>query len=84
MPADFKNALTESRMRYCRWVFLAAAAWNAFPAGAVLFLFTNAMFRMCALAPEFKTHRSRVESGYGRTAVALLRDPQHFATRKGN
>ena len=46
MPGDFKNAFTESRMRYYRWVFLAAAAWNAFAAGAVLFLFTNAMFRM--------------------------------------
>jgi fatty acid desaturase len=35
-----------------------------------------------ALAPEFRTHGSSVESGYGRTALALLQDPQHFATRK--
>jgi fatty acid desaturase len=35
-----------------------------------------------ALAPEFQAHGSKVESGYGRTAVALLRDPQHFSTRK--
>jgi hypothetical protein len=35
-------------MRYYLWVFLAAAAWNAFAAGAVLFLFTNAMFFECA------------------------------------
>jgi hypothetical protein len=46
MPSDFKKALTESRMRYYRRVFLAAAAWNAFAAGAVLFLLTNRMFRM--------------------------------------
>jgi hypothetical protein len=36
----------ESRMVYYRWMFLAAAAWNAFAAGAVLFLLTNAVFRM--------------------------------------
>jgi hypothetical protein len=32
-----------------------------------------------ALTPEFQTHGSNVESGYGRTAGMLLRDPQHFA-----
>jgi hypothetical protein len=32
-------------MRYYRRMFLAAAAWNAFAAGAVLFLLTNAKFR---------------------------------------
>jgi hypothetical protein len=36
----------ESRERYYRWMFLAAAAWNVFAAGAVLFLLTNAEFRM--------------------------------------
>jgi hypothetical protein len=46
MPSDFKHALREPRMRYYRWLFLAAAAWNAFAAGAVLFLLTNAVFRM--------------------------------------
>jgi fatty acid desaturase len=35
-----------------------------------------------ALAPEFKTHGSNVESGYGRTAVALLQVPQHFRRAK--
>ena len=46
MPSDFKHALTESRMRYYCWLFLAAAAWNALAAGAVLFLLTNAAFRI--------------------------------------
>jgi hypothetical protein len=46
MPSNLEGALTESRMRYYRWMFLAAAAWNAFAAGAVLFLLTNATFRM--------------------------------------
>ena len=46
MPGNLEGALMESRMRYYRWMFLAAAAWNAFAAGAVLFLLTNAAFRM--------------------------------------
>jgi hypothetical protein len=46
MHSDFNYALTESRLRYYRWLFLAAAAWNTFAAGAVLFLLTNAAFRM--------------------------------------
>jgi hypothetical protein len=46
MPSNLEGTLTESRMRYYRWMFLAAAAWNAFAAGAVLFLLTNATFRM--------------------------------------
>jgi hypothetical protein len=46
MPSNLEGALMESRMRYYRWMFLAAAAWNAFAAGAVLFLLTNAEFRM--------------------------------------
>ncbi len=45
MPSDFERALTESRTRYYRALFLASAAWNALAAGAVLFLLTNAMFR---------------------------------------
>jgi hypothetical protein len=35
----------ESRMRYYRWMFLAAAAWNAFAAGAVVFIFKKSEFR---------------------------------------
>jgi hypothetical protein len=46
MPSNLDGALMQSRMRYYRWMFLAAAAWNAFAAGAVLFLLTNAIFRM--------------------------------------
>jgi hypothetical protein len=46
MPGNLEGALMESRMRYYRWMFLAAAAWNAFAAAAVLFLLTNAAFRM--------------------------------------
>jgi hypothetical protein len=46
MPRDLERARTESRMRYYRWMFLAAAAWNALAAGAVLFLLTNATFRI--------------------------------------
>lgn len=37
-----------------------------------------------ALALDFQSHRSNVESGYGRTAVTLLRDPRHFAPQKEN
>ena len=37
-----------------------------------------------ALAPEYQTHGSNVETGYCRTAVALLQDPQHIAPRKEN
>ena len=73
MPGDFKNAFTESRMRYYRWVFLAAAAWNAFAAGAGLFLFTNAMFRMCALrarVPKSREQRGKWLWPYRRGAAA--------------
>jgi hypothetical protein len=45
MPGDSERALTESRTRYYRALFLASAVWNALAAGAVLFLLTNAMFR---------------------------------------
>jgi len=45
MPSDSERALTESRTRYYRALFLASAVWNALAAGAVLFLLTNAMFR---------------------------------------
>jgi fatty acid desaturase len=34
-----------------------------------------------ALATEYQEHQSNVESGYGRTALTLLRDPRHFAPR---
>ncbi len=34
-----------------------------------------------ALATELRAHRSNVESGYGRTALVLLRDPRHFAPK---
>jgi fatty acid desaturase len=37
-----------------------------------------------ALAHEFQTHGSNLEIGYGRTAAALLQDPQHFALRNNN
>jgi hypothetical protein len=46
MASDFEHLLTESRTRYYHALFLAAAAWNAFAAGAALFLLTNAKFRM--------------------------------------
>jgi hypothetical protein len=45
MPGDFERVPTESRTRYYRGLFLAAAAWNAFAAGAVLFLLTDTKFR---------------------------------------
>jgi fatty acid desaturase len=34
-----------------------------------------------ALAADYQAHRSNVESGYGRTALVLLRDPRHFAPK---
>ncbi len=34
-----------------------------------------------ALAADYEAHQSNVGSGYGRTALALLRDPRHFAPR---
>ncbi|MGA2095510.1 MAG: fatty acid desaturase [Candidatus Acidiferrum sp.] len=34
-----------------------------------------------ALSPEFQAHHSNVANGYGRTAVHLLKDPQHFASK---
>jgi fatty acid desaturase len=34
-----------------------------------------------ALVTNFETHDSNVESGYGRTALVLLRDPRHFAPK---
>lgn len=35
-----------------------------------------------ALSLEFEEHHSNVANGYGRTALALLRDPRHFASRE--
>jgi fatty acid desaturase len=32
-----------------------------------------------ALEPDYEAHQSSVKQGYGRTALVLLRDPQHFA-----
>jgi fatty acid desaturase len=32
-----------------------------------------------ALAPEYFSHGSNLEAGYGHTALVLLRDPRHFA-----
>lgn len=34
-----------------------------------------------ALAADLRAHQSNVESGYGRTALTLLRDPRHFAPK---
>lgn len=34
-----------------------------------------------ALAPEFQAHHSSVANGYGRTALSLLKDPRHFASK---
>lgn len=34
-----------------------------------------------ALASDYQAHQSNVENGYGRTALVLLRDPQHFAQK---
>jgi len=34
-----------------------------------------------ALSPEFQAHQSNVANGYGRTALNLLKDPQHFASK---
>jgi len=34
-----------------------------------------------ALATDLREHHSNVESGYGRTALVLLRDPRHFAPK---
>jgi fatty acid desaturase len=37
-----------------------------------------------ALAADYRTHQSNVENGYGRTALVLLRDPHHFASKQSN
>ena len=34
-----------------------------------------------ALAADLQVHQSNVDSGYGRTALVLLRDPRHFAPK---
>jgi hypothetical protein len=52
MPSSFEGALTASRMRYYRWMFLAAAAWNIFASGAVLFLLTNPAVRISKRIPN--------------------------------
>ena len=35
-----------------------------------------------ALAADLQVHQSNMENGYGRTALALLRDPRHFAPKE--
>jgi hypothetical protein len=45
MAIEAAVALADLRARYYRAVFLAAAVWNAFSAGAVLFLLTSGNFR---------------------------------------
>jgi fatty acid desaturase len=34
-----------------------------------------------ALSTDYQAHQSNVENGYGRTAMVLLRDPRHFASK---
>ncbi len=34
-----------------------------------------------ALTPDYQAHESNVANGYGRTALTLLRDPRHFASK---
>jgi|SRR5271169_5138705 hypothetical protein len=45
MVSESAYATADSRAPYYRLLFLAAAAWNALSAGAVLFLLTRAKFR---------------------------------------
>jgi fatty acid desaturase len=35
-----------------------------------------------ALAPQYLSHGSTLDTGYGHTALTLLRDPRHFAPRQ--
>lgn len=45
MGAESNSMLSSARASYYRWLFLAAAVWNAVSAGAVLLILTNAKFR---------------------------------------
>jgi hypothetical protein len=45
MGAESNAGVAGARTSYYRWLFLAAALWNALSAGAVLFILTNAKFR---------------------------------------
>jgi hypothetical protein len=45
MAIEAAVVFADSRARYYRFVFFMAAVWNAFSAGAVLFLLTSANFR---------------------------------------
>ena len=46
MLNDSMPLRSPSRGPYYRWMFLAAATWNALAAAAILFLFTKAKLRM--------------------------------------
>ena len=45
MDAESNAGVGRARTNYYRWLFVAAALWNAISAGAVLFLLTNPKFR---------------------------------------
>ena len=87
MPSDFERALTESRTRITHPAL--EFLWSNVNYHLEHHLHPSVPFHALpelrrALAPEFQAHGSKVESGYGRTAVALLQDPQHFAAREEN
>ena len=45
MASEVTIVVASERARYYRWLFLSAAVWNMFSAGAVLFLLSDAKVR---------------------------------------